>query len=27
VRIDFDRFGPTPQGVLKWMLTAKLAEL
>lgn len=25
VRIDFDRFGPSPRGVLKWMLTPKLA--
>lgn len=25
VRIDFDRFGASPRGVLKWMLTPKLA--
>jgi phosphohistidine phosphatase len=25
VRIDIHAFGPTPQGVLQWMLTAKLA--
>jgi len=25
VRMDFDRFGTTPAGVLKWMLTPKLA--
>ncbi len=25
VRIDFDRFGVTPGGVLKWMLTPKVA--
>jgi phosphohistidine phosphatase len=25
VRIDVHAFGPTPQGVLQWMLTAKLA--
>jgi phosphohistidine phosphatase len=25
VRIDVDRFGPRPQGVLRWMLTPRLA--
>jgi hypothetical protein len=25
VRIDIQGFGPAPQGVLQWMLTAKLA--
>lgn len=25
VRLDFDRFGASPKGVLKWMLTPKLA--
>lgn len=26
VRIDLDRFGPAPRGVLKWMLVPKLAR-
>ena len=26
VRVDCDRFGPAPQGVLKWMLTPALCE-
>lgn len=26
VRIDFERLGPQPHGVLKWMLTPKLAR-